>query len=270
MTSRGVAEALSAYPGLRVGGATEVTSPAETLTKASGGATMLVIGTRGRGPVLGAMLGSVAFEVAANVRCPVIVVKADNAPGDPGRPVLAPGRVVVGTDGSSGAADAVSFAADHAASVSATLQILTCTGEHTVDGIPEAQLRVVAWQIADAARDRLNRTHPGLAVTNRVEDGPADQALVDASVAADLVVVGSRGQGAYRGLLLGSVSHAVIHGAHCPVAVIGPSQRPRSDVAAGPGLAPGTPAGAGLSPPLDLVETWGLGSFPASDPPANW
>jgi hypothetical protein len=85
-----------------------------------------------------------------------------------------------------------------------------------------------------------------------VEHGAAGQALVDASSAADLVVVGIRVRGAFRGMVLGSVSHATIHGTRCPVAVIGDR------------LAQDEPT------ELDMVDIWGYGSFPASDPPANW
>ena len=218
VTAEGVAAALALDPDLRVSGATEVTSPAQALTAASVDAGLVVIGTRGHGAVLRALLGSVAFEVAARAECPVVVVRST---GD--RPAeRASARVVVGTDGSPEAERAVRFAADRAASAwaSASLVVLTCTGEPG-SGVSRDRLRTSAQQIADDAARSLRRTHPRLTVTTEVGECPPERALVDASVDADLVVVGTRGRGAFRGMLLGSVSHAVIHGAECPVAVVG-------------------------------------------------
>ena len=214
VTLRGVSEALVAQPDLRVSGATEVTSPAEALVEASADAALVVIGTREYGRVTSALLGSVAFAVAAGAVCPVVVVK-----GDPTTRPVGPGHlVVVGTDGSPQAATAVDFAADRAATASAALEIVTCTGEHP--DVEAGRLRASAEMIARAAADRTGDRHPGLTVTRRVEDCPAERTLVDASTDAGLVVVGTRGRGAFTGMLLGSVSHAVIHGAVCPVAVV--------------------------------------------------
>jgi nucleotide-binding universal stress UspA family protein len=217
VTARGVFEAIETCPAVRIAGATEVTSPSRALTEASEDAALVVLGSRGYGRVIGALLGSVAFAVAARARCPVIVVKDESI----GRRV-GPGRpVVVGTDGSAEAATAVSFAADRAVLASAALDIVTCTGGHQVRDVDEHALRVSAERIATSAGDRLRTVHPGLTVTTRVEDCPAEVTLVDASATAGLVVVGTRGRGAFEGMMLGSVSHAVIHGARCAVAAVG-------------------------------------------------
>ena len=220
VTARGVSEALEAHPGLRIAGATEVTSPSQALTEASNDAALVVLGSRGYGRVLGALLGSVAFAVAARAGCPVIVVKDEvmDLPLGPEH------RVVVGTDGSAEATAAVGFAADRAAAASAALEVITCTGGHQVEDVDERELRASANRIAGAAADRVRETHPELTVTTRVEDCPPELTLVDASVDAGLVVVGTRGRGAFEGMLLGSVSHAVIHGAGCAVAVVGEGQ----------------------------------------------
>jgi nucleotide-binding universal stress UspA family protein len=220
VTARGVSAALEAHPGLPIAGATEVTSPSRALSQASNDAALVVLGSRGYGRIVGALLGSVAFAVAARAACPVIVVK------DEALDLRAGPRhhVVVGTDGSAEATAAVGFAAARAATASAALEVITCTGGHQVEDVDERELRASADRIAAAAVDRLRETQPALTVTTRVEDCPAELTLVAASADAGLVVVGTRGRGAFEGMLLGSVSHAVIHGAGCAVAVVGKDQ----------------------------------------------
>jgi nucleotide-binding universal stress UspA family protein len=220
VTARGVAAAAEAHPGVQVFGATEVTSPAQALTEASEHAGLLVLGSRGYGRVVGTLLGSVAFAVAARARCPVIVVK-DEVAEQPTGPIH---RVVVGTDGSAEAKAAVRFAADCAATHAAPLEVVTCTGGHQVRDVDELELRDSAQRIASAATKSARVLHPDLMVMARVEDCPPELTMVAASADAGLVVVGTRGRGAFEGMLLGSVSHAVIHGARCAVAVVGESR----------------------------------------------
>jgi nucleotide-binding universal stress UspA family protein len=220
VTARGVAEAVEAQPGLFVAGATEVASPSRALTEASHDAALVVLGSRGYGRVVGALLGSVAFTVAARAACPVVVVKDEAVD----RPVGPRHRVVVGTDGSPEAGAALDFAARRASLAAAPLEVITSTGGHQLANIDETELMASARRIADSAAARVRATHPELAVTSRVEDSPAELTLVSASHDAGLVVVGTRGRGAYEGMLLGSVSHAVIHGSSCAVGVVGEGQ----------------------------------------------
>ncbi|MGI9196852.1 MAG: universal stress protein [Candidatus Nanopelagicales bacterium] len=72
----------------------------------------------------------------------------------------------------------------------------------------------------DAAADEVRAAHPGLTVQTRVLMGGPASALVEASEDAEMVVVGSRGLGGFRGLLLGSVGVQVATHAACPAIVI--------------------------------------------------
>ena len=83
------------------------------------------------------------------------------------------------------------------------------------DAVESDEREVLAERLAG-----LRTSHPDLVVRKLVvRDRPA-RSLVDESRRAQLVVVGSRGRGGLRGLLLGSVSQQLLHHAHCPVAVV--------------------------------------------------
>ncbi len=212
--------------GLEVVTEVHLTGPAAALVEVSSAADLVVVGNRGRGAIVGALLGSVAFSVTSRAGCPVVVVRGEHPrrPG-PGLPV------VVGVDGSAGARSAVDVAAGMAARLGAALVTLVAwrLPESGAGGsafetgfLPDvtARAKEEAGRRADAAAARARVAHPGLEVGVSVVHDRPDSALTDASVDAGLVVVGARGYSSVGGLFIGSVSHATIHAASCPVAVV--------------------------------------------------
>jgi nucleotide-binding universal stress UspA family protein len=231
LARHGALFARETVPGLRVHRASCFGSPAGALVGASRHADLIVIGSTGDRALAGALLGTVAFTVAAHAHCPVVVVRDDGTvvPG-PRRPV------VVGVDGSPSAATALRFAADEAARAKAPLTVVCSwvpssshgwTTEYwSADPQREHdanQQRRAARIVAEAA-DTARRLHPELNVRGRVTAGAAGDTLPALGEGAGLLVVGSRGRGGIASRLLGSVSRAVIHAAPCPVTVVRPPE----------------------------------------------
>jgi nucleotide-binding universal stress UspA family protein len=163
-------------------------------------ARLVVIGDRGTG--LGLPAGSVAVGLAVQAPCTVVVVHGPPRSASDFRPV------VVGVDGSSGSDAVIAFAFEAAASLRVALVAMHTWSDVTVE-------RLDAW----------TQKYPDVHVDQMItRDRPAAELLQQAA-RAQLVVVGAGGRGEFGGLLLGSVSHAVLHRAPCPVAVVrtGPS-----------------------------------------------
>ncbi len=156
VTAQGVVEAKAAHLDLlEVWGETTVTSPTQALVEASSRASLVVVGSRGRGTVVGALLGSVSFA-AARAACPVVVVKRES-----GIRLVGPDhRVVVGTDGSPPASATVRFAADFASSRSAALHVICSTGDDPLSIIDQQQLQHSAEEILQNACTDLQADSP--------------------------------------------------------------------------------------------------------------
>ena len=225
---QGLERARRAVPAVDASCATRTGSASSVLVEESLRADLLVVGTRGHGELAAAILGSVAFAVSAHAHCPVVVVRGSPAPHPgPERPV------VVGVDGSPAADEARAFAAATAEATSAPLVIVSVwqppapagweTGfweSHVPDVDPPDAARRAAQDVAADAERAVRDRYPGVTVRHEVASGPPDRALADTSRDAGMVVVGARGRGGFTGLLLGSVSHGVIHRATVPVAVV--------------------------------------------------
>jgi nucleotide-binding universal stress UspA family protein len=138
--------------------------------------------------------------------------------------------IVVGVDGSDGGATALEFAAAEAALRETRLRVVSAWeipaavyGSGFAPPLePETfdAFRVSAQQVADDALATVNKLHPSLQVeTVAVKGQPAD-VLLEQGADAELIVVGKRGLGGFKSLLLGSVSQQVVQHATCPVVVV--------------------------------------------------
>ncbi|KRF29756.1 universal stress protein [Phycicoccus sp. Soil802] len=225
--ARGVDLARSCSRELAVGPVAVVGGPAGELVARSSETGLVVVGRSRRSALQTAVLGSVSFAVAAHARCPVVVV-SEGAVRHPG-PSL---PVVVGIDGSRPALAAVSLALAFALAWQAPLRIVSAWQAPSPSSYPDtfdeafsAAVSDQPWaSVARAAVDQAVRQveagDTGVTVTGVTEPGRAEDVLVEASRDAGLVVVGSRGQGGFAGLMLGSVSHGVMRRSASPVVVV--------------------------------------------------
>ncbi len=138
-------------------------------------------------------------------------------------------KLVVGYDGSDASRDAVQWATSEALARDAELIILAAMtvpmgaspmsfGVLSPNAIDDMIARV-GNHVEDEAK-ALMSAHPGLIARGKAVMGGASGALIDASEDADLVVVGSRGMGGFKGLLVGSVGIQVAEHARCPAVVV--------------------------------------------------
>jgi nucleotide-binding universal stress UspA family protein len=134
------------------------------------------------------------------------------------------GRIVVGIDGSPHSQVAMSWAIEEARLRGLGLQIIHAfpalvsywgTTEH--EYYPKVQSEARGWfdkaLAAAPSMDDLN-------VERTLLPGNPSQILVEASRGASLLVIGSHGAGAFRGMIMGSVSWHCAHQAHCPVVIV--------------------------------------------------
>jgi nucleotide-binding universal stress UspA family protein len=192
------------------------------LLQAGRKAELLVVGSRGRGGFSGLLLGSVSQYCVGHAACPVAVIPPTWTGGDHG-------PVVVGVDGSDQSYGALHWAIAEAALREVDLHVVN-TYHYTQVMMPTGLVPAVDRKVLeDASRTLLEEmVEPALCAAdhrpNNVALIPlpagASQALLDAAVGADLLVVGSRGHSPIREILLGSVSQQCVHHAQCRIVVV--------------------------------------------------
>ncbi|MBW1600517.1 universal stress protein [Streptomyces sp. JJ66] len=211
-------------------------TPAATLPELGGQGDLLVLGSRGRGGFKSLLLGSNGRACAAHAHCPVVVVPHhERGRGAVREPV---GRVVLALEPAETVDTVIEFAVREARLRGAQLQVVTTypVPFSTLALLGAAQMDVtdpegpeIVRETARAQRDRLEHVtggpHTDLDVDWVVAPGDAAGRLVDASDAADLLVVGRhRHRMRHAGMFLGSVTNAVLLHARCPIAVIPPPE----------------------------------------------
>lgn len=216
-----VAEAQRSQPDVPVTGEVVDGQATVVLLRESREAELMVVGDRGLGGFTGLLLGAVAVQVVEHAPCPVLVARGEDRREGP---------VLVGVDGSPLSEPAIGFAMEEAA-WRGTKVVAVHAWTHPASLGPgdmqplvydanaseEDETRALAESLA-GWRERF----PDVPVETRVVRGRAPRALLDEAEksGAQLVVVGARGRGGFKGLLLGSVSQAVLHHAPCPVGVV--------------------------------------------------
>ncbi|KUI19040.1 hypothetical protein AU193_07395 [Mycobacterium sp. GA-1285] len=188
-----------------------------TLIELSQNADMIVVGSRGQG-ALRSVLGSISAGLVHHAHCPVAVIHDE----DPLMPDPAKAPVLVGIDGSPASELATKLAFEQASLRGVDLVALHAWSDAGVVDYPGMD-----WSTMKASEDALlaerlagwQERYPDVQVYRLVVcDQPARQ-LLEHSEEAQLVVVGSRGRGGFAGMLLGSVSAAVVQSARMPVIV---------------------------------------------------
>lgn len=186
---------------------------APALLTAAAQADLVVVGARGHDGWTDMLLGSVSHHLVVHAPCPVAVI----------RPGGSPGVVVVGVDGSAGSDRALRWAVAEARLRRCRLTVVHAwqfppIGSYIVT--PPEGYDAMAAEFVDQALATVRQSDPELEVDGVVTYGSSVEALVRASEAAELVVVGARGHGGFASLLLGSVGDQCAQYVKCPVVVV--------------------------------------------------
>ncbi|GAA2439630.1 universal stress protein [Streptomyces lavendulocolor] len=214
------------YPDLALTSEVVQDTPVAGLLREAEKSRMLVLGSRGHGALVGFLLGSYGQQVIAASTRPVVSVRARE--GRELRP--AGGEVVVGQQGTPQDGDAVlGFAFEAAAARGAAVRAVRAWTLPPIYAYSPGSMRLAdeagglepfeSKALAEALAPWRER-YPDVPVTEHVEIGSAGQVLLSALSDAELLVVGRRARRGPVGTRIGSVAHAALHHAPCPVAVV--------------------------------------------------
>lgn len=214
-----IAEAATGNDGtLRIATELFVAVTIPTLVDLTKEAEVIVVGTRGIGAFGRSLMGSVSSAMVRHAHCPVAVIHEDEAM----RPEVATLPVLVGVDGSPTSELATAIAFDEASRRGVELVALHAWGDWGSYEVPGLNRPVLEQEESEVLAERLagwQERYPDVSVRRVVAHGQPARQLVEACEDAQLVVLGSHGRGGFAGMLLGSVSSAVLQSATIPVIV---------------------------------------------------
>ena len=218
MLRKAAAVAEDAAPGVQVQ-TEQIDGPSvTTLVDLSKEASMLVVGSHGRGGLGRLILGSVSSGLVRHAHCPVAVIRDEDLTA------AVPGHapVVVGVDGSPASDRATAIAFDEASWRKVDLIAVHAVSDTDLVEVPRADWDKLEQRGGEVLAKRLagwQERYPDVQVSRVVEWSRPANAIVKAAENAQLVVVGSHGRGGFAGMLLGSVAAAVVQAVKVPVIV---------------------------------------------------
>jgi len=187
-----------------------------TLIDLTDQAQMIVVGSRGHNVLQRGLLGSVSTGLIHHARCPVAVIH------DSDEPASARGPVVVGIDGSPASELATAIAFEEASWRGVYLVALHVWSDADGPDLPDAhwsELRSAAQKTLAERLAGWRERYPDVSIRPNIAFSNPARRLINRAEGAQLVVVGSRGRGGFPGMLLGSVSGAVVHAVRAPIIV---------------------------------------------------
>ena len=212
--------------------------PSGVLLELSEDAQLLVLGSRGRGGLIGRLLGSVSTAVPAHAHCPVGIIPLQwgreyQLHENVSRRQAFVDGVTVGSDGSQQASSAMLWAAEEAEQLGVPLTVVCAAPSDSGSSawLPSPvdfdNLRGEIQAAIDAGVRWLRGHFPNLDITGELVGGSPIHVLVERSAQNQLVVTGTRGRGGFAGMLLGSTSQGVLHNSAGPAMIVPCIRDPR-------------------------------------------
>ncbi len=201
------------FPNVEVDSRIISIDPRNALIDASEFASLIVVGSRGRGPLRSSLMGSVSAAIARSSKCPVVVCRP--------RPENQRHGVVVGADGSEASLPVIEFAFRQASLRRLALTVTHCLWDTqgAIYGVMPRDPQEAELMLSESVAG-LGEKYPDVVVTLELATGLVTETFADLSNEADLIVVGRHKYGLLSRIVYGSLSLAVLERSKTTVALV--------------------------------------------------